>query len=418
MQYIVGTLLPGAAVTSSLDEYLQFAGTKINYSSKRFSDSEFHLKPHGLLSEAGIRQQKLRCTEWEGLKIFFNTIGDFPFDVFAAAFYLLTRYEEYLPHRKDSYGRYAHTESLAFREGFLHLPLVDLWAESFYRAIKQVFVSFTPPAHSFRFIPTYDIDIAYSVKGSGPLRQLYAMVRNRSFGVKGKDVFDIYGWLDQLHEDADALPIYFFLLAARRSKYDKNRHPRSASLRRLIQEVATKYRIGLHPSWQSHDDAELVQSELLTLEEISGRKTVAARQHYIRLTLPATYRNYIGAGIAEDYSMGYGSINGFRASSCRPFFWYDLIAEQTTSLQIHPFCFMDANASFEEGLDAPAALKCLLQYRDIVRSVNGELITIFHNHFLTEQPQWQRWREMYKQFIAGNFVPNAALTFPSQPAPL
>jgi len=62
-------------------------------------------------------------------KAFFETSGDFSFDIFAASFYLLSRYEEYLPHQKDQFGRYAHTNSLAFREEFLQLPLVNIWIE-------------------------------------------------------------------------------------------------------------------------------------------------------------------------------------------------------------------------------------------------------------------------------------------------
>ena len=42
-----------------------------------------------------------------------------PFDVFSATFFLVSRYEEYLPHVKDDYGRFLATESLAFKEDFL-----------------------------------------------------------------------------------------------------------------------------------------------------------------------------------------------------------------------------------------------------------------------------------------------------------
>ena len=75
--------------------------------------------------------------EWNGLKAFFKTGWDIPFDIFAASFYLLTRYEEYLPHEKDKYGRYAHVNSLAFKENFLHLPLINLWIQELIKLIQQ-----------------------------------------------------------------------------------------------------------------------------------------------------------------------------------------------------------------------------------------------------------------------------------------
>jgi hypothetical protein len=65
----------------------------------------------GLLNEEGIHPQKTDCSEWKKKKIFFLTAGDMPFDIFAASFYLLSRYEEYLPHEKDQYGRYSHVNS-------------------------------------------------------------------------------------------------------------------------------------------------------------------------------------------------------------------------------------------------------------------------------------------------------------------
>ena len=98
--------------------------------------------------------------------------------------------------------------------------------------------------------------------------------------------------------------------------------------------------------------------------------------------------------------MGYGSINGFRASVASSFSWYDLSAEKITGMRIHPFCFMDANAFYEEKLSATEAYQSLLHYATQCREVNGTLITIFHNNFLGTDKQFKGWPEMYSKFIA------------------
>ena len=51
----------------------------------------------------------------------------FPFDPFAASFFMISRYEEYLPHIKDIHGRFEAKESLAFKNNFLEKPIVDIW---------------------------------------------------------------------------------------------------------------------------------------------------------------------------------------------------------------------------------------------------------------------------------------------------
>ena len=147
----------------------------------------------------------------------------------------------------------------------------------------------------------------------------------------------------------------------------------------------------------------MVKEEIDSIKKITNKDFTKSRQHYIRLTLPETYRTLIKNGITDDYSMGYGSINGFRASVSSPFYWYDLESEEATNLRIHPFCFMEANSFFEQHLSAEEAGKELQYYHDIVKQVGGQLITIFHNHFLTEQPQWKPWRDMYRRFLEANF---------------
>lgn len=397
---------------TDIEIFRQHAGPKINYSKGRISGSEFTIQNTELLFEKGCKEHAIKCFEINNYKAFFKTEGDFPFDIFAASFYLLSRYEEYLPYRNDIYGRFAHENSLAFQENFLHLPLINIWIDEFRKSLQGKFPQLTTHHSPFTFLPTYDIDEAYSYKykqwwrtTGGLLRSMvngqWSKVAERAAVLLGtrRDPFDSFDWMDQLHQQFDLQPTYFFLISKRTGKYDKNISPSKRSMQELIRKHGDRYSIGIHPSWQSGDDYEELKFEILNLGHISGKQIHSSRQHFIRFTLPKTYRQLIDLGIDSDFSMGYGSINGFRASVASTFFWYDLEREEQTQLLVHPFCFMEANSFYEEKLSAQQAFEELKNYLNIVKSINGTLITIWHNSFLGTASQFQGWKEVYEKFI-------------------
>lgn len=399
-------------LTTDKENYLKSTAEKINYSPERISNDEFWLKPHSLLFEDTFTEQFVQCFDVNGQKAFFKTEGDFPFDIFAASFYLLSRYEEYLPHQKDMYGRYAHENSLAFKEGFLDQPLVNIWLQDFKKAVKRIFPSFTIHSSSFTFLPTYDIDIAWSYKHKGWWRSfgglIYVLItgnwhqlKERRNVVKGKqkDPFDSYGWLNQLHEKYKLKPYYFFMIAAKKGKYDKNISPNQKALQELIRDHFIRYPVGIHPSWRSGDDHSLLEKEIDLLRVITGSTVSSSRQHYIRFELPETFRRLIKNNIQFDFSMGYGSINGFRASVASPFYWYDLEKETQTELILFPFCYMEANSFYEQKYTAQQALDEMRHYYTVVKSVNGTFIMIWHNQFLGTDKLYDGWKEAYEQFI-------------------
>ena len=218
------------------------------------------------------------------------------------------------------------------------------------------------------------------------------------------DPSDIFNWLNELHNKYHLPSLYFILFASKKVEYDKNISIDNIHFKKLIKEQTEKNEFGIHPSWQSGDNEFLVQSEIQNLSKLINKDIIKSRQHYIRFKLPATFRKLIAAGIKTDYSMGYGSINGFRASYCLPYKWFDLGKNEKTNLTLVPFCYMDANAIFEQKYSPTEAGKELQHYYDIVKSVNGCLVTIFHNHFLTEQREWKGWRNMYEEFLKENFI--------------
>ena len=396
---IVDTLPPGLPV--------------INYSELPI-EGTFHIRPHGLLSAKGIPSAPAFVDLSGHLPFFYPCQdADHPFDMFSASFYLLSRAEEYHGKATDAFGRYHHIHALAYRYDFLDLPLIDAWMMDLREGLQQRFPSIRFRIPQTEYQLTYDVDLAWAVRSKGLPRLIGGLMKT---GLKGQfqalmasirvlrgrqqDPYDCYDRLDGLHSTFGIHPIYFFLLAKKLQGVDRNPDPDREEVKKLVRRHAGIYRIGMHPSWQSGDDPEIFRSEKKCLEQMIGQTVRRSRQHYLRMQLPNTYRQLIDQGITDDHSMGYGTINGFRASVSRPFPWYDLPEERETSLMVHPFCFMDATAFHELGMSAGEAYVQLEGYLKSVRAVGGCMTTVFHNSMLGTASLYDGWYEMYLRYMA------------------
>ena len=352
--------------------------------------------------------------EWNGRPVLFATQGDdftLPFDLFSAIFYLLSRYEEYFPFTPDKHGRFPATESILFKSGWLARPIVDEWVAAFREQITTT-LGIPVPEPLFSFQPTYDIDMAYShaYKGIGRIIGAYirAMLkgdvvqiseRTQVLKKKATDPYDSFTWLRNLHERLAYKPVYFILCALRTTPFDRNIHPRHPAMTRVIRQLDKEGKTGIHPSYfATHYD--VVAKEKKALEQITGRSISASRQHYIKLKIPDTYYLLMDNAITEDHSMGYGTHLGFRAGTGSSFLWYDLHKEVTTGIRIHPFCFMDTTAHFEQGLSAPQAFEQLTEMAHLLKSTGSTLITVFHNFSLGTARDWSGWSTAYQSFLS------------------
>ena len=176
----IGTEITGESIriTDNVLSFAEHAGPQINYSDERITQEELWIQPYPLLFEKNIHELQADCFEIKGYKAFFKTNGDFPFDIFAASFYLLSRYEEYLPHQKDMYERYAYENSLAYKAGFLNKPLVNIWLQEFKALLQAQFPALSTRSSTFNFLPTYDIDEAYSYRHKDWKRSAGAAIKD------------------------------------------------------------------------------------------------------------------------------------------------------------------------------------------------------------------------------------------------
>ena len=178
-------------------------------------------------------------------------------------------------------------------------------------------------------------------------------------------------------------PIIFINLG-KYGRYDKNISFQNLKFYRLLQYLDENSQLNIHPSFASNSNIEFLKDEIAKLEHLKGSDIVESRQHFLILKWPQTYRNLIKLGIVEDYTLGYASQVGFRASICTPFRFYDLLAEKETHLRIHPFGFMDGTMLDYMKLNNNEMNVLLKQMADSVKEVNGELIGIWHNSAIAE----------------------------------
>lgn len=365
-----------------------------------------------LLWEKGVHVYGLKGKEWQGLYTLFldeQSPCDIAFDLFAGIFYLLSRYEEYLPFSADKHARYPAQQSILFEQ--LERPVVDEWVEAF-RAFLAEAWKISLPRNSITYQPTYDIDIAWSYRFKGWKRMLGAaakdLIKGNWQGLKQRwrvgqgretDPFDSFVFLLSLHMMDVVRPIFFVLAALRVSAFDKNISPKHPRMKRLIKALATGSIIGLHPSYYSSQKPEKLRQEKESIERIAEQPILLSRQHFIRLRFPDTYRSLIAAGIEADFSMGYSTHFGFRAGSSFSFLWYDLKAEQCSSLRVHPFCFMDSTGHYDLGLSAEEAFSRLRFMQERLIPCGGRVVTVMHNYSLGTDAEWHGWRHEYEQFI-------------------
>lgn len=402
-------LVTDIEITDNQEHFESFDGAKINYSNNQLNSGIF-FQCSSILFETGINDQNISVFEFEENKCFFSVGRDsvFPFDPFAASFYLISRYEEYLPHIKDEHERFVASKSLALQHNFIEDPLVNIWANRIASEIEKHYPDFKFPERKFEFVSTLDIDNAYAYKNKGFLRIAGGLLKSFLQGTfserlkvlsnKELDPYDTFDYQNEIHKAHNIKPIYFFLLGDY-GVNDKNIPVKNKQFQSLIKSLADYHTIGIHPSYASNQNTETLQKEIRRLQDITHKNTTKSRQHFLKLNLPGTYRNLIDNDIIEDYTMGYAEVSGFRASICSPYYFYDLDTEITTKLKIVPFSIMEATLKYYNKLSAEDALIKIKTLMQKVKTVKGTFVSVWHNESLSDKDIWKGWKMVYEKML-------------------
>ncbi len=378
------------------NEFLSSKLAKINYSVKTFEHA-LNINPEGLLSSREIKKPDLEYTKDS-------------FDIFASVFYHIARCEEWSLAKSDEHGRFVP-------ETIFTTPLVDIWLMELKLMLSAKFKSLQFPEKKFKFISTIDVDNVYAFKAKPFFRQIGGALKSiarmdfvglgeRYSSIFGehKDPFDEYEFQTELSKKYN-IPLIYFFLYRNNTKYDRTIDPNHPEFIKLLNELnKNNITIGLHPSYDSFVDEQLLVAEQKRLSKNSGTEITASRQHYLRFNIKTTPKQLIKAGIQFDFTMGWSDKVGFRAATTLPFYYYDFETESELPLLAVPFSAMDGAYYEHQNSSAGPAYEKLMEIAAMVKSVNGLFITVTHDRSFSDAiaPGWKDLYQKLHQNLATN----------------
>jgi len=382
----------------------------IIYSNEKVK-SQFVIRPSGLLSETGVAGTVPEVSYAGDMPVLFATGGgSIMFDIFSAAFYMLTRYEEYLPFTPDVHGRFPGARSTAYRGGFLRMPVVDIWARHLASELVKYYPVITIRHNEYKSLLTVDVDQPFAYRSRGFLRSMGGIVKGlsgtgakpseriRTMAGKMDDPYDSFAYIEEQVKLHDCESLFFFPTGDQ-GEYDHNPPWKDRDYAAIIKKYDTLAGTGLHPSYRSSGRPRVLKMETDRYRHLTGHGAECARQHWLLLHMPETYQSYENAGIRSDYTMGYADEPGFRAGIARPFPFYDISREKTTGLTIVPFQVMDGTLRHYQHLTPEAAVNAAGSLITATKNVGGLFVSVWHNTSLGESGGWEGWRKVFEEIL-------------------
>jgi hypothetical protein len=345
-------------------------------------------------------------------------------DVLGSAFFMLTRYEEVAIGARDAYGRFPVSSSVADREGFVGVPIVDAYVELLWSALRRLWPRLERRRRDFRLAFTHDVDDPLASLGRTPprlARQLAAdaLVRRdpalaarrvRSWagmrrGDHRLDPYNTFDFLMAVSERHGVTSAFYFLATEEASVRNGPYTLENPWVRALIARIHQRgHEIGYHAGFDTYRDAERTGKEFRRLRTAAAELGVSqprwgGRQHYLRWESPSTWANWEQAGLDYDSTVGFAERVGFRLGTCHEFPTFHVRERRPLRLRERPLHVMDRTLFDYMRLTPEGARDAVLEVARECRRAAGTLTLLWHNSTLPTAAQ-RRWYEALAQALA------------------
>jgi hypothetical protein len=329
--------------SSNVSEFKSSDLPKATYADQPLADELFFRQSEFLLSHS-ISQPTIRTTTFGDMIVPFAVDNSIlPFDVFAAAFYFVSRFEEYLPFTANLEGAFPAEASLQSKLKLLEFPVVDGWALMLKNLLLKRYPNLYFGKKEYEFVPLICLQPKAGLSALSKAIRLFKKIR--------------------LLKSAAADTV-----------------PKTSGLQAFLKEQHEKYNL----------NAVYFYKSVQELDTVCGSQ----------LSFPKSYLHLIKRGITKDYRMGYTQTAGFRAGTCTPFFWYDLQLEKSTHLLIHPVAVNDEILKLNRTFNIDDILFKWGSMIENVKMLNGHFYLLWHKETLPEFGKGKIGRRLYMQLLS------------------
>lgn len=328
-------------------------------------------------------------------------------DIWASAFFMLTRWEEYVNTTRDEHRRFPASASTALKHNFLNIPVVNLYAQLLDRMLKRLGLPYQIISESSNDSPlilTHDIDILQSnpkwksVGGDILKRHKINMALHRLFTFR--DPLDCFDYLMDESEKAGTKSTFFFMAADHREGYSGN-YLNTKKFSQTIEKIKKRgHIIGFHAGHGTADNPERYAEELKLLRQNTGLDITFSRQHFLKFDMPHTFNILETNGITHDFSLGYSDSEGFRCGTGNSYRVFDFLARKTLNVREVPLIIMDSTLKHTKNLTTAQAEKVIW---DFIPNHHTSISLLFHNSSF-DNYTWKGWKKLYDNIINHSLI--------------
>lgn len=159
-------------------------------------------------------------------------------------------------------------------------------------------------------------------------------------------------------------------------------------IQEIIKELLSGgWEIGLHGSYSSYKNEELLRKEKYDLESITKNKILGVRQHYLNIN-KATWRIQANIGFLYDASFGYKDTIGFKENKFNVFKPFDDKEFYVVPLSLMDSCVMRQKKPFYNALEV---IK-------LAKEKSACLVLNWHQRIFNEK-EFPGYADLYKRLI-------------------
>lgn len=337
-------------------------------------------------------------------------------DVFASSFFMLTRWEEVVIKDRDKHNRFPVEAALAYQQGFLHLPVVNMYVELLWALLKQAGYKGERKTHKFELINTCDVDAPFTwqkLRNVAGRLKFHINVTKKPWlwltkeipsligtvlGIQ-KDPSDTYDYLMDWSEKVGGKS-YFFFMDYGYTDYDKFYRLTDSRMQRVIKKIKKRgHYIGFHPSYELYNDGNTFKKVKQQVnKQIGGGLQPFGRQHFLRFQVPTTWQVWENAGMEWDSSMTYASMPGFRCGVCYPYSVFNVLTGQHLQLKEWPLIFMEQSCIHYLKHTPEEMQKTAFKLMDQVAKYQGKFVLLWHNSTINTT-EFKKYKPVFESMM-------------------